>query len=54
MGSDEKEIDDFEEKNKIMGLDSQFSKRLTYVAHRVQLALADSLNEARLRTEVDF
>ncbi|KHN73861.1 hypothetical protein Tcan_12344 [Toxocara canis] len=39
----EDEIDDFEEENEKIGLDMRFSKRLSCMAHTLQLALAGGL-----------
>ncbi|KHN85275.1 hypothetical protein Tcan_17249 [Toxocara canis] len=51
--SGEDEIDDFEEPDKKIGLDRRFPKRLSCMAHTLQLALAGGLKASGCRAKVD-
>ncbi|KHN85491.1 hypothetical protein Tcan_13274 [Toxocara canis] len=49
----EDEIDDFEEADRKIGLDMRFPKRLSCMAHMLQLALTGGLKASGCRAEVD-
>ncbi|KHN79807.1 hypothetical protein Tcan_09917 [Toxocara canis] len=49
----EDEIDDFEEADRKIGFDMRFPKRLSCMAHTLQLALAGGLKASGCRAEVD-
>ncbi|VDM47666.1 unnamed protein product [Toxocara canis] len=51
--SGEDEIDGFEEAGKKVGLDMRFPKRLSCMAHTLQLALAGGLKASGCRAQVD-